>query len=68
MKQTLDQLYSLLGSPSKVALYLQYSDRHLRTIRNKVERGELLDPRVELWIKTRFDLLNNGLLVSAKGK
>ena len=68
MKQILDQLYSLLGSPSKVALYLQYSDRHLRNIRNKVNRGETLDPRVELWIKTRRDLLHSGFSARAKGE
>ena len=59
MKQILDQLYSILGSPSKVALYLQYSDRNLRKIRNKVEHGEPLDPRVEFWIRTKRNLLHN---------
>ncbi len=68
MKQILEQFYSVLGSPSKVAHYLQYSDRQLRNIRKKVERGELLDPRVELWLKTKHDLLKNGLSTQARGK
>lgn len=68
MKNTLDQLYSLLKSPSKVAHFLQYSDRHLRNIRRKVDRGEPLDPRVELWIKTRRDLLESGVAATAAGK
>jgi hypothetical protein len=65
MKQVLDQLYSLLGSPSKVALYLQYSDRNLRKIRNKVDQGEALDPRVEFWIKTKHTLLTSGNALNA---
>ena len=67
MKQILARFYSLLGSPSKVAHYLQYSDRHLRNIRKKVERGEPLDPRVELWLRTKHDLLQNGLSIQGKG-
>ncbi|MDL2209732.1 hypothetical protein LJC23_00025 [Desulfovibrio sp. OttesenSCG-928-I05] len=68
MKQILERFYSVLGSPSKVACYLQYSDRQLRNIRKKVELGEPLDPRVELWIKTKHDLLHNALTIQGKGK
>lgn len=68
MEQILNQLYSILGSPSKVALYLQYSDRHLRNIRKKVAQGVPLHPRVELWIKTKLDLLNTELAIRGAAK
>lgn len=59
MQEILEHLLSLLGSPSKVADYLQYSDRHLRNIRRKIEKGQLLNPRVQLWITTKHDQLKD---------
>ena len=68
MLHILKQLYFILGSTSKVASYLHYSDRHLRNIRRKLEQGTPLNPRVELWIKSKFDLLNNATASQKAGK
>jgi hypothetical protein len=57
MKTILEQLYSLLGSHEAVAELLQYSNRQYLNIRQRVERGGTLKPRIELWILANYSLL-----------
>jgi len=46
MRETVNLLLNRLGSHERVADALGYTDRHYRTIRRKIERGEKLPPRV----------------------
>ncbi len=57
MEEILKALFEYYGSYSDVANALQYSDRQYRNIRRRVERGETLQPRIEQWIVTNFELL-----------
>lgn len=46
MRETVNLLLDSLGSHERVAYALGYTDRHYRTIRRKIERGETIPPRV----------------------
>lgn len=55
MKHAVDFLSVTLGSHEKVAELLGYSIRHYRKIRKKIERGEVLPPRIENLIQAKAD-------------
>ena len=60
MQTILDKLFELLGSNSAVAELLQYSERQYLNIRQRVACGEALNPRIELWILTKYTMVKKG--------
>lgn len=59
MNEILEKLFIHYGSHSEVAKALGYSERQYRNIRQRVEKGDDLQPRVALWITTKSSLLQS---------
>jgi hypothetical protein len=53
MQTILEKLFELLGSHFTVAELVQYSERQYLNIRQRLARGEALNPRIELWRLTK---------------
>ena len=57
MQQIINELFVLLKSHSAVAEFLQYSERQYLNIRQRVARGQALNPRIERWILANYNSL-----------
>lgn len=54
MPDAVNSLFIQFGSHEKVAEILGYTPRHYRKIRRKIERGEVLPPRIEVLLDTKL--------------
>jgi len=59
MQEVVNYLKTLFPSQKEAAAALEYSERQWLNIRRKVEKGEDLPPRTELWLYSKYQTLRN---------
>jgi hypothetical protein len=54
MSDAVNCLFHQFGSHEKVAEIIGYTPRHYRKIRRRIERGEIIPPRIEVLLDTKL--------------
>ncbi len=59
MQEIINHLISLFPTTKDAAAAVEYSERQWLNIRRKVEKGEPLSTRTELWLYNKYQALRN---------